>query len=301
MKEIVVISGKGGTGKTTFATSLYPHLPDAVLADCDVDAPDAHILLKPEETHHEDFVGTRKARIDPDICNNGGACGGEMPCMNSCRFEAILKGPEGPEIRDSRCEGCGVCALVCPADAIRLEDAVVGSLAVGDTAYGPMVHARLKPGEETSGKLVTAVRRKTREVAEKNGARFILADGSPGIGCPVISSLTGAALAVIVTEPSLSAMRDMERLAKLLKQFRIPATVVINKYDLSEELSKKIEKFCRKEHIPVGLKLPFNIEIVNAVTERKIPSLALPEFFRENGFNDFVEVLKMEEPAGAGA
>lgn len=281
MKEIVVISGKGGTGKTTFATSLFARLPDTVFADCDVDAPDAHILLNPVEVTRKDFVGTRKARIDAEICLGGEACNGTRPCISGCRFEAI-EAP--PLVRDSRCEGCGVCAQVCPAGAIVLEEAVVGSLAEGLTEFGPMVHARLRPGEETSGKLVAEVRRRGHELAQEQNASFLLIDGSPGIGCPVISSLTGADLVVLVTEPSLSALRDLERLSVLLRQFRIPAITVINKWDISPETSNEIEAFCMEQDIPVIMKLPYEPAMVEAIVKREIPSLRLADFYDANGF-----------------
>ncbi len=291
MKEIVVISGKGGTGKTTFATSLFAALPDSVLADCDVDAPDTHILLQPVETARENFLGTRKAVINPKLCRNTRGCNGERPCLSSCRFFALKDNREVPAVMASRCEGCGVCAMVCPVDAISMENAVVGSLAQGQTEWGPMVYARLKPGEETSGKLVSAVRRQGKEIAGENGAKTLVIDGSPGIGCPVISSLTGAALAVLVTEPSLSAFRDLERLGRLLKQFRIPALLVINKWDISPELSRRIEEYCEGIGIPLGMKLPFDIRMVQAVVNGEIPSLALPELYNENGFDQFLHML----------
>lgn len=295
MKQIVVISGKGGTGKTTITTSLFAKLPNAVLADCDVDAPDTHILLDPKETHGEDFIGTQKARISEAGCADGHACQQSRPCINLCRFKALslgnVAGGGVPLVNDSRCEGCGVCAYVCPSKAITLEDTVVGRLAEAETQYGPMVHARLKPGEETSGKLVSEVRRRGREMAEQKGADYLLADGSPGIGCPVISSLTGADLAVIVTEPSLSALRDMERLTVLLKQFRIPSIVVINKWDISPEMSDRIESFCSGNDIDVVMKLPYEPKLVQAITRKEIPSVVLPEFFEKNGFGKLLQAI----------
>jgi MinD superfamily P-loop ATPase len=299
LKEIVVISGKGGTGKTTFATSLFASLPYSVLADCDVDAPDTHILLKPSETRREDFVGTRKARIDPRICRDAAGCMGARPCISACRFDAVVPvagigGPDvmEPQIRDSRCEGCGVCVHVCPAGAVRLEDTVVGSIAEGDTEWGPMVHAQLKPGEETSGKLVAEVRRRGRALAERRDSNYLIIDGSPGIGCPVISSLTGADLAVLVTEPSLAAWRDLERLIALLRQFRIPAVAVINKWDISPHLSERIAAFCEDSGMPVVMKLPFDPEMVQAVVRRQIPSTALPHFYQANGFENLLQQIR---------
>lgn len=284
MKEIVFISGKGGTGKTSLLASLIPRIPKAIIADCDVDAPDLHILLDPSELSKEDFIGMKKARINPDLCID---CG---QCIAYCKFEAIVN-ENGPTIRDYLCEGCGVCAHVCPAGAITMADAVVGSLSHSVTAWGPLVHARLDPGEETSGKLVFAVREKSRELAAELNAGYILIDGSPGIGCSVISSLTNAHQAVIVTEPSLSAYHDLLRVSELSEQMDIPVTVIINKCDISDELTRKIEDFCHENHYKVGMKIPFNEEMIGAITEKRIPSEALPVFFEDNGFSEFVQGL----------
>jgi MinD superfamily P-loop ATPase len=287
LKEIVFISGKGGTGKTSILSSIIPFMPKAIIADCDVDAPDLHILLDPEELTREDFTGMKKARIDENRCT---ACG---KCAGSCRFNAIdLITENKPVVRDFLCEGCGVCAYVCPVEAVKMEDAVVGTLSRSTTAYGPMVHARLAPGEETSGKLVFAVREKSRELAGKMDACYILVDGSPGIGCSVISSLTNSGQAVIVTESSISAYHDLLRVFDLVEQLSIPVSVVINKFDLSKELTDKIEVFCESREIPVVLKLPFNEKMIAAITAKKIPSLALNDFFFENGFDGFLESLK---------
>ncbi len=291
MKYVVVISGKGGTGKTTIATSLFACLPDSVLADCDVDAPDTHILLEPEETWSDEFIGTRKAFVDPITCAGGDLCHQLSPCVSQCRFQALTLNDETgtPVVNSSRCEGCGVCVLVCPSKSFHLEDTVVGRIAEAETAFGPMVHARLIPGEETSGKLVSEVRQLARKKAETIGAAYVLADGSPGIGCPVISSLTGADLAVLVTEPSLSALSDLKRLVTLLKQFRIPAVTVINKWDISAEVTSSIESFCADSGLDIVMKLPYEPKINQAITDRSIPSVVLPEFFDKNGFSILLE------------
>lgn len=286
--EIVVISGKGGTGKTTFASSLFAALSDAVLADCDVDAPDLAILLDPVPIIQEPFLGAHKAWIDPTLCREGAACGGQKPCVTQCRFAAI-----GPDLEVKRnCEGCGVCAHVCPAGAVTMKESFTGHLMVGSTKYGPMVHGRLEPGEETSGKLVSAVRHRSRKEAVGSGMKFIITDGSPGIGCPVISSLSGAHHVVIVTEPSVSALRDMERLVDLVKSFRIPSTVIINKADISQIMYSQVLDFCRNQGIDVGMSLPYDERIVQAVTRKTIPFVAAPDLFRDNGFLPFIENLR---------
>lgn len=285
MKEIVFISGKGGTGKTSLLASLIPRIPKTIIADCDVDAPDLHILLDPNEISKDDFVGMKKARIDSTQCID---CG---HCLAYCRFDAITDSPDGPSVRDYLCEGCAVCNQVCPVGAITMVDTVVGSLSHSVTAWGPLVHARLDPGEETSGKLVYAVRDKSRNLASELNADYILIDGSPGIGCSVISSLTNAHKAVIVTEPSLSAFHDLLRVSELSEQLDIPITVVINKCDISDELTGKIESFCHQNHYEVGLKVPFNENMIGAITEKRIPSEVLPEFFEEHGFSNFIRRL----------
>lgn len=285
MKEIVFISGKGGTGKTSLLASLIPGIPRAIIADCDVDAPDLHILLDPTELSKDDFVGMKKARIDSSQCID---CG---HCSAYCRFDAITDSPDGPSVRDYLCEGCAVCAHVCPVDAISMVDTVAGSLIHSVTAWGPLVHAGLDPGEENSGKLVFAVREKSRKLASELKADYVLIDGSPGIGCSVISSLTNTHQAVIVTEPSLSAYHDLLRVSELAEQMGVPITVIINKYDISDELTGKIENFCRRNHYVIGMKIPFNVNMIEAITERRIPSAALPEFFEKNGFSEFIAGL----------
>jgi MinD superfamily P-loop ATPase len=290
MNEIVFISGKGGTGKTSLLASVIPFFLNPIIADCDVDAPDLHILLNPEEISREDFIGLNKAHIDESLCIDCGHCRGY------CRFDAVIDNPEGnaPFIRECRCEGCGVCAHVCPVDAITMEPAVVGYSSRANTAYGPMIHARLMPGEEASGKLVYTVREQSRVLAREQKSDYILIDGSPGIGCSVISSLTNTRQAVIVTEPSMSAYHDLVRVSELVDSLSIPASVVINKCDISAEMTRKIEAFCKEEHIPVVMKLPFNRKMIDAISDRRIPSLALPDFFREHGFENFIAGLISE-------
>lgn len=284
INEIVVISGKGGTGKTTLTASLIPYFERVVLADCDVDAPDLKILFKGENKSLEDFVGLKKAVIDETICIKCGLC------KEKCKFDAIN---EEIEIITSKCEGCSVCEFVCPINAIKMADAVVGQILVSDTDYGDMVHGRLIPGEETSGRLVSEVRKRAKKIAKEENRKTILVDGSPGIACNVISSITGAKKVILVTEPSFSGLHDLKRVYELTKKFRIPVYVVINKYDLSLEMTKEIENYCKEMNIELSLKIPFNKNLVKSIVNKKIPSLEEKEFFDSLGFQEFVKALQI--------
>ncbi len=239
MKEIVVISGKGGTGKTSVVASFAALAKKPILADCDVDAADLHLVLSPTIKKCVDFSGGKIAEIVSDKCSN---CG---ECYNLCRYDAVKPNisPETTHLIDPiACEGCGVCAWFCPEKAITYENKVNGKWFISDTRFGPMVHAKLGIAEENSGKLVTTVKKNAKEIAESNGYSHILVDGSPGIGCPVIASLTGADLVVIVTEPTLSGEHDLERVAKLTKHFKIPTAVCVNKSDLNNEITERIKE-----------------------------------------------------------
>lgn len=284
INEIVVISGKGGTGKTTLTASIIPYLEDVVIADCDVDAPDLNILFDLETTKAEDFVGTQKAVIDYEKCIK---CG---KCYRSCKFGAIT---EEIEINIPKCEGCGVCEIVCPVNAIEMKDAVVGKLFISNTNYGQMVHARLKPGEETSGKLVAEVRKRAKKIGQENNMKNMIVDGSPGVACNVISSITGAKKVVIVVEPTFSGLHDLKRVYELTQKFRLSVIVVVNKYDLSEDLTQEIEKFCKENKIEIGLKIPFNRNMVKSIVNKKIPSLEEKDFFDSLGFSKFINKLKV--------
>ncbi len=282
VKEIVVISGKGGTGKTTLTASLIPYLENTVVADCDVDAPDLHILLHPRLTRTREFIGTKKATIFSEKCCG---CGN---CINHCQFIAI-----SPAfiVNHLKCEGCGVCELVCPIEAVSLHDVVVGNIYEGETPYGPMIHAKLVPGEETSGKLVSEVRNRAREVAIERGCSNVLIDGSPGIGCNVISSITGASIVLIVTEPTLSGLHDLKRVMDISERFSGKTYVVINKYDLSLDLSEQIEQESNRRGHSVILRFPFHKNIVKAVTEKNIPSLSEKKLFEKARWEDFLRKI----------
>ncbi|XMB66040.1 ATP-binding protein [Mycoplasmatota bacterium zrk1] len=284
MNEIVIVSGKGGTGKTTLAASLIPFFGEVVIADCDVDAPDLDILLDTSLKYEEDFVGLKRAKLNIQLCVNCGLC------YEKCNFKAI---DINIEINKTKCEGCGVCEYICPVDAITMEDSVVGQIFQSGTEFGDIVHAKLIPGEETSGKLVAEVRSRAKALATKNKIKNIIIDGSPGIACNVISSITGTSKVIIVIEPTLSGLHDLEKIHSLVNKFRIPILIVINKYDLSSDESYKIEKYCFDNDLEIALKIPFDRKIVEGITKKKIPSLYNHELFKSIGFNDFIDKLKI--------
>jgi len=282
INEIVVISGKGGTGKTTLTASLIPYLEDLVIADCDVDAPDLNILLEPTIKSVHKFIGLKKASINKEKCIQCGLCN------RHCKFSAIS---EEIILNTTKCEGCGVCEFVCPIDAISMEDAVVGDLYESSTAFGDFIHAKLVPGEETSGKLVAKVRKRARELAVLNNKKNIVVDGSPGIACNVISSITGASQVIIVTEPTFSGIHDLKRIHELTKKFNLKTQVVINKFDLSPSHAEIIEKYCLENDILIGLKIPFTKQIVESIVNKTIPSVGEKEFFEKIGFFKFLDNL----------
>ena len=278
IKEIVVISGKGGTGKTTVTSSLIPYFKDVVIGDCDVDAPNLKILFNPQNTVKEDFFGMKKAQLNKKLCIN---CG---KCYEVCRFNAVNN--------FKKCESCGVCEYVCPVGSIKMMQNKAGEIFISDTEYGKIVHACLFPGEENSGKLVAEVRRKAKQTAKEQGKQFVILDGAPGVACNVISSLTGVRKAVIVTEPTLSGLHDLERVLSLIERFRIIPYFVINKYDLSEEISQKIETFLTERNFSVSVKIPFDKRIINAIKQKNIPSVKEFELFEQLGFSKLAEELK---------
>lgn len=271
MKELVVISGKGGTGKTSLVASFAALSDQTVLADCDVDAADLHLVLEPTIFHREDYSGGCRARVNPEQCVG---CG---KCAELCRFDAISVVPDvdpDPDMKKKRlftidpigCEGCGVCAWFCPTGAIKLEPAINGEWYLSDTRFGPMVHARLGVAEENSGKLVSTVRQAARDLAEDRGCETILIDGSPGIGCPVIASITGADLAVVVVEPTVSGLHDLRRVASLVKYFEIPGMVCVNKWDLNSQMADEIEQFASQ----IGLLSAGRVRYDRAVTDAQV-------------------------------
>ena len=271
MKQITVISGKGGTGKTTLVGSFAALAENKVIVDCDVDAPDLHLLVHPEIIKKEEFKGVKVAVMDKTLCSECGTC------EETCRFNAIASTEEsGYAVNPARCEGCGACVFTCPQEAITLKERVSGYAFISKTNYGPMVHAQLNIAEEASGKLVTVVRNNAQQVAEKEGCELILIDGSPGIGCPVIASLTGVDLALIVTEPTMSGLHDLERIMDVTRHFGIASAVCINKYDINEENSKRITEFCRQRGIQVVGNIPYDA----VVTEAMVAGMPVVEFSR---------------------
>jgi MinD superfamily P-loop ATPase len=240
VKELVVISGKGGTGKTSLTASFALLADRPVIADCDVDAADLHLLLSPRVSERQEFRSGHEAVIRQADCI---ACGA---CLAYCRFEAVRMNGQGAgeatfSIDPLSCEGCGVCFRFCPVEAIDFPERLGGEWMVSETRCGPMVHARLGVAAENSGKLVSTVRREARRIAEEKGHPLVLVDGPPGIGCPVIASVTGASLALAVTEPTVAGEHDLERVLSLARHFAIPAAVCVNKWDLNAEMTERIE------------------------------------------------------------
>ncbi|MDD4100700.1 MAG: ATP-binding protein [Candidatus Cloacimonetes bacterium] len=265
MKEIVCISGKGGTGKSSVVSALsWIARENLVVADCDVDAADLHLIFAPVARQTEEFHSGIKAVIDPDKCI------GCALCAQKCRFDAIVKRGKIFEVQALDCEGCGYCYHLCPAGAITLPEQAVGQWYISDTRYGcSLVHARLGIGADNSGKLVAKVKNEAKALAQRETKDFLLVDGSPGIGCPVISSLSGADAVLMVTEPSLSAQSDLQRLWELIQKFRIPAACIINKADINPDISVQIKKWLKKVGIRHLADLDYDTDFQIAITNGK--------------------------------
>lgn len=259
MKQLTVISGKGGTGKTTITAALSSLAANAVIADCDVDAADLHLILAPVIKKEQAFIGGVVASIDPQTCTQ--CC----RCMELCRFDAI----NAFRVDPLSCEGCGVCASFCPEKAVTMTEKISGRWFVSDTRNGPMVHAKLGIAEDNSGKLVSAVRREAKKIVEQKNFDCILVDGPPGIGCPVIASITGVDLVVIVSEPTLSGLHDLERVAATAEHFNIPALACINKYDINYDMTAKIIDTANHLGITTVAKIPYNKKVIEAMTLQK--------------------------------
>ncbi|NJB66550.1 MinD superfamily P-loop ATPase [Desulfobaculum xiamenense] len=264
MKELVVISGKGGTGKTTVTAALAALAGHKVMADCDVDAADLHLVLAPENRTATEFYSGQVAVIDPERCIR---CG---ECATNCRYEAI---DADFTVHKEHCEGCGVCAYVCPTDAAGMIERMCGHWYSSETRFGKMIHAHLGIGEENSGKLVTTVRKEARKAAEEVGAELIITDGPPGVGCPVIASLGGTDLALAVAEPTLSALHDLKRVHKLTRHFQVPMMAVVNKADINPLLTEEIRNWCTESGVEIAGVLPYD----QIVTDAQIHGLSVVE------------------------
>ncbi len=270
MKELVIISGKGGSGKTSISASFAYLSKNLVVADCDVDTPNLHILLHPKEKDVHEFISGREAEIIQDSCTSCGLC------YDSCRFNAINKFEDDESgkvkyvVDPIMCEGCGLCGWVCKSDAINFTEPKCGEWMVSDIPNGLMVHARLGIGAENSGKLVSMVKNKARVLAKENNSEMIIVDGPPGIGCPVIASISGASLVLIVTESTISGQHDMERVLKLAQSFKIPAAVCVNKWDINPEVTKKIEDVAKENNVSVVGRVRYDESVVKELTKGKV-------------------------------
>ncbi|MDD5063533.1 MAG: ATP-binding protein [Phycisphaerae bacterium] len=265
MKEIVVISGKGGTGKTSIVASFAALAKNAVLADCDVDAADLHLILQPDIKQTSNFSGGKRASVITEKCVGCGRC------EEVCNFNAPLFNGPANEVAERTytidpiaCEGCKVCVKFCPVDAIEFKDAVNGQWFVSDTRFGPMVHAKLGIAQENSGKLVSLIRKEAKRIAAEQDKSFVIVDGSPGIGCSVIASITGADLVLVVTEPTLSGQHDLDRVVELTGHFGIPTAICINKYDINTKIAEAIETKAGERNLDVVGKISYDTEVTRA-------------------------------------
>jgi len=287
LKEIVIISGKGGTGKTSIVASFAALANKAVLADCDVDAADLHLLLEPDIKQAHDFIGGKLASVITEKCIGCGRC------EEVCNFDAAMfNGPANDVVSRTytidpiACDGCSVCFHFCPVDAIEFKDAINGRWFVSNTRFGPMAHARLAPAEENSGKLVSLIRKQAKQIATEQNKELIIVDGAPGIGCPVIASITGADLVLAVTEPTISAQHDLHRVIDLTEHFNIPTAVCIDKYDINVNIAKSIEK----EFLDRSAKMAGKIAYDVAVTKAQIVAKSIVEY-SSNGLKEQVVSL----------
>ena len=277
INQIAIVSGKGGTGKTTIAAALSSLFDKKVIADCDVDAANLHLILNPEVKIARDFFGGELAMIDPDTCTN---C---MKCVEVCRYNAINDslGNRPPVVIDEFCEGCAACFYVCPVGAIKMKKHKSGELYISETKNGPMVHARLGIAEDNSGKLVSDVRKAANKLASERNLDTILIDGPPGIGCPVIATVTGIDLAIVVTEPSVSGMSDLKRILELTSHFNLPTRVIINKSDINPDITKAIKDEAKKRDADVVGELIYHEGVIDTIREGKNIIESGPEEIRD--------------------
>jgi MinD superfamily P-loop ATPase len=262
--EIAVISGKGGTGKSSISAAFATLNKKVVLADCDVDAANLHILFDPTHEEEEIYISGELAVIDYDKCTNCGLC------ISYCRFDALDYNDENlVEVDDIYCDGCQLCFRVCPEEAIEMVKNDKSRMYSGTFRNGKMVYGKLAPGEENSGKLVSRVREKAKEIAQNHNLETIIIDGPPGIGCTVISSITGVDYVIVVTEPTISGLHDLKRTLEITEKFSVKTRVIINKNDLNFQVSKEIENYCSSRNIPVIASLPFHPQVVEAMINKK--------------------------------
>ena len=282
MKEITILSGKGGAGKTSVAAALASLATNVVFCDCDVDAADLHLILTPEIREEHAFDSGSLAVIDSELCTNCGLC------EENCRFDAIHPNQNVlPEVNSFQCEGCRLCQRLCPANAISMVENTNNRWFVSNTRFGPMVHARMGAGEENSGRLVTEIRKKAKEIALEQNAEIIISDGPPGIGCPVIASVTGTDLVLMVIEPSLSGLHDAQRMYELVKSFGIPVFAVINKFDINKKITRKTEEFLTENNISLFGKIPFETGLVESMIHAK----TIIEFAPNNSVSKELETI----------
>lgn len=279
--ELAVISGKGGTGKSSISAAFATLEGRVTLADCDVDAANLYLIFSPSYDEEKVFTGGEKAAINYSLCTNCGLC------IGYCRFDAITFRNEKVEITDVSCDGCRLCMHICPEKAIAMVQSTNSRLYSGSFRYGRMVYGRLAPGEENSGKLVNMVREKAKQVSEEHNIETIILDGPPGIGCPVISTITGADKVIIITEPSVSGLHDLQRSAEIVRKFNISPQVIINKYDQNTSVGDQIEKWCISENIEVAGKLPFDENITLAMVECK----SIIEYNPELGISQKIKLI----------
>lgn len=263
MKELVIISGKGGTGKTSVTASFAVLADRPVVCDCDVDAADLHLVLEPTIRERHEFESGHEAVIRQSDCTGCGIC------QDLCRFGAISSTVDMFSIDSISCDGCGVCVRFCPAAAIDFPQRRCGEWFVSDTRCGPMVHARLGVAAENSGKLVSTVRREARHLAEEENLKMVIVDGPPGIGCPVIASLTGASQVLVVTEPTVSGEHDLERVLSLARHFQIPAAICVNKFDINEEMAKRIEDRAVSAGATIAGRIRYDASVTRAQIQKK--------------------------------
>ena len=283
MKELIIISGKGGTGKTSLIAAFAALAEDKVLCDADVDAADLHLILDPEVRERHEFTSGNTAVIDPQRCTECGTC------RDMCRFDAIS---EDFRVNPIDCEGCGVCVHFCPEKAIDFPLNTCGEWYRSDTRFGPMVHARLNIAEENSGKLVTLVRKEARQLAEKKGLKLLLTDGPPGVGCPVIASISGASAVLIVTEPTVSGRHDMERVVQLADHFKVRPLICVNKADLNPAAAQEIEQFAGSRGLTFVGTVPFDPVFTHAMVNGQTVVEYAPEAAATRAVRDLWEVLK---------